>query len=159
VCADHDRSQGEGVTPQEYTLIKLKVLEFEGALAEFAGKEVFMVAATLRPETMYGQTNCFVLPEGEYGIYEMPGDEYFICAERAMKNMAHQDMTHEFSDWKEAGLITGEQLLGVPVSAPLCKYERVYTLPLVTISMNKGTGIVTSVPSDAPDDWAALNDY
>jgi leucyl-tRNA synthetase len=27
-----------------------------------------------------------------------------------------------------------------------------------TISMNKGTGIVTSVPSDSPDDWAALRD-
>ena len=26
--------------------------------------EVYLVAATLRPETMYGQTNCFVLPEG-----------------------------------------------------------------------------------------------
>jgi leucyl-tRNA synthetase len=24
--------------------------------------------------------------------------------------------------------------------------------------MLKGTGIVTSVPSDSPDDWAALND-
>jgi len=28
-----------------------------------------------------------------------------------------------------------------------------------TISMEKGTGIVTSVPSDAPDDWAALRDF
>lgn len=27
-----------------------------------------------------------------------------------------------------------------------------------TIAMNKGTGIVTSVPSDSPDDWAALRD-
>ena len=25
VCADHDRSEGEGVGPQEYVLIKLKV--------------------------------------------------------------------------------------------------------------------------------------
>lgn len=24
--------------------------------------------------------------------------------------------------------------------------------------MNKGTGVVTSVPSDAPDDWATLRD-
>ena len=35
---------------------------------------------------------------------------------------------------------------------------QVYVLPLLTISMTKGTGIVTSVPSDAPDDWAALMD-
>lgn len=25
--------------------------------------------------------------------------------------------------------------------------------------MNKGTGVVTSVPSDAPDDFAAFNEY
>jgi hypothetical protein len=29
-CADHDRASGEGVGPQEYTLIKLKVLELKG---------------------------------------------------------------------------------------------------------------------------------
>jgi len=30
---------------------------------------------------------------------------------------------------------------------------------MLTISMTKGTGIVTSVPSDAPDDWACLRDF
>lgn len=39
--------------PQEYTLIKLRVLEFPGALAPLAGKPVFLAPATLRPETMY----------------------------------------------------------------------------------------------------------
>jgi leucyl-tRNA synthetase len=34
----------------------------------------------------------------------------------------------------------------------------VYTLPLMTISMGKGTGVVTSVPSDAPDDYVALKE-
>ena len=37
-------------------------------------------------------------------------------------------------------------------------YERVYTLPLLSISRGKGTGVVTSVPSDAPDDFAALRE-
>ncbi len=31
-CADHDRATGEGVNPQEYTLIKLEVLELRGEL-------------------------------------------------------------------------------------------------------------------------------
>jgi hypothetical protein len=34
----------------------------------------------------------------------------------------------------------------------------VYSLPLLAISVKKGTGVATSVPSDAPDDWAALRD-
>jgi len=57
-CMDHDRSDGEGVGPQEYTGIKIKVLEWaDEAKAEVEGKlpagaNVYMVAATLRPETM-----------------------------------------------------------------------------------------------------------
>lgn len=40
----------------------------------------------------------------------------------------------------------------------MTSYETIYTLPMLTISMKKGTGVVTSVPSDAPDDWIALMD-
>ena len=32
-CADHDRASGEGVGPQDYLLIKMKVLELTGACA------------------------------------------------------------------------------------------------------------------------------
>ena len=79
-CADHDRSSGEGVGPQEYTLIKLAVLpeclETPGhPLALLDGKQVFLGAATLRPETMYGQTNCWVLPDGQYGAFEHSNGE------------------------------------------------------------------------------------
>ena len=56
------------------------------------------------------------------------------------------------------GSWSGAALLGLPLAAPYAVYERVYTLPLLTISMRKGTGVVTSVPSDAPDDFAALRD-
>ena len=44
------------------------------------------------------------------------------------------------------------------MQVPNSQLERVYVLPLLTISMGKGTGIVTSVPSDAPDDFIALMD-
>lgn len=53
-CADHDRSKGEGVGPQEYTGIKIQLLDFPESLKDFADKKVFLLAATLRPETMYG---------------------------------------------------------------------------------------------------------
>ena len=44
------------------------------------------------------------------------------------------------------------------MKAPLTPYEKIPVLPLMTISMSKGTGVVTSVPSDAPDDYAAFQD-
>jgi len=68
-------------------------------------------------------------------------------------------MTKEYGVWNKVAEISGKELIGTPVKAPLCQYERVYVLPLVTISMEKGTGVVTSVPSDAPDDYAAFNEY
>lgn len=158
-CADHDRSKGEGVGPQEYTLIKIKCLELPESMKEkFSGKNVYLVAATLRPETMYGQTNCYVLAEGEYGVFEMKNDEYFVCSQRSARNLAFQEMTKEFGKYPCLHNVKGQELIGLPLSAPLTKYEVVYALPMQTISMSKGTGIVTSVPSDSPDDWAALRD-
>lgn len=49
----------------------MSVFSSQGKLSALEGKEVFLAPATLRPETMYGQTNCFVLPEGDYGAYEV----------------------------------------------------------------------------------------
>lgn len=60
-----------------------------------AGRNVFLVAATLRPETMYGQTSCFLLPTGDYVAVEMKNDEIFICSERSAQNMAFQRLTKE----------------------------------------------------------------
>ena len=86
---DHDRSSGEGVGPQEYVLIKMKVLELPAKLASLKDTQVFMVAATLRAETMYGQTNCWVRPDMDYVAFKAK-DQVFICTERAAKNMAYQ---------------------------------------------------------------------
>eukprot|EP00939_MAST-03C_sp_MAST-3C-sp1_P003252 g3252.t1 len=169
-CGDHARSDGEGVGPQQYTLIKIRVLEPEKLSADFKGANVFMVAATLRPETMHGQTNCFVLPDGTYAAYDVvepssdgkktsKATEIFICSEHSARNMAFQDFFCKRGDWKtKRGTFTGRQLLGLALKAPNCKYDKVYSLPLLTIKMDKGTGIVTSVPSDAPDDYMALKD-
>ena len=46
----------------------------------------------------------------------------------------------------------------LPLSAPNAVHKRIYTLPMMTISMKKGTGVVTCVPSDSPDDWMATTD-
>ena len=176
-CADHDRSEGEGVGPQEYTLIKIEVrpehwtAKMTGCAA-LAGKRLYLVAATLRPETMYGQTNCFVLPDGDYGAYATNPAPFthngwagenavFVCSAHAARNMSYQALLGDgtFGSGQEPVLtFKGRELLGLPLKAPRATYETVYCLPLMTIKMDKGTGVVTSVPSDAPDDYAALMD-
>lgn len=117
-----------------------------------------MLAATLRAETMYGQTNCFVLPEGEYGLFEMKNDEFFVMSKRAARNMAFQELTKDDTKYPVLATVTGQDLIGKKLKAPLAKYDFVYALPLTTIKMTKGTGVVTSVPSDSPDDFAMVRD-
>uniref|UniRef100_A0A0V0G4H9 leucine--tRNA ligase n=1 Tax=Triatoma dimidiata TaxID=72491 RepID=A0A0V0G4H9_TRIDM len=155
-CMDHDRASGEGVGPQEYTLILLKLIEpYPSKLSEHKGKPVYLVAATLRPETMYGQTNCWVQPNISYICFESTLG-LFICTKRAARNMAFQGLTAEDGKIGRYIELMGEDIVGKPITAPLSEYKMIYSLPMLTIKADKGTGIVTSVPSDSPDDYAAL---
>eukprot|EP00727_Mastigamoeba_balamuthi_P001131 m51a1_g11014 putative leucyl-trna synthetase (1104) ;mRNA; r:382753-386680 len=155
-CADHDRSEGEGVGTQEYVLIKMEVAEpqkLPKLAAQLNGRRAFFVAGTLRPETMYGQTNCWILPEGKYGAFEVNDKEVFICTHRAARNMAFQGLSKVAGQVSCIAEFTGQELLGTAVRAPLAKYPVVYMLPMLSINPDKSTGVVTSVPSDSPDDY------
>ena len=88
----------------------------------------------------------------------MINGEYFVCSERAARNFAFQEVTKEYGKYPCLAEVKGQDLIGKALKAPLATYEKVYALPMTTISMTKGTGIVTSVPSDSPDDFAALRD-
>ncbi|KAM5168562.1 leucine--tRNA ligase, cytoplasmic [Callospermophilus lateralis] len=158
-CMDHDRQTGEGVGPQEYTLMKLKVLEpYPSKLSGLKGKNIFLVAATLRPETMFGQTNCWVRPDMKYIGFEIANGDIFICTQRAARNMSYQGFTKDNGVVPVVKELMGEEILGASLSAPLTSYKVIYVLPMLTIKEDKGTGVVTSVPSDSPDDIAALRD-
>ncbi|CAG0882174.1 unnamed protein product [Darwinula stevensoni] len=158
-CMDHDRSTGEGVGPQEYTLIKLEILHpYPACLKTVAKQKTFLVAATLRPETMYGQTNCWLHPDLDYIGFQTTDGEIYICSERAARNMSYQGFTVSNGCVEVKLHLKGQELLGACLKAPLTSYNEIYALPMLTIQEDKGTGIVTSVPSDSPDDWAALRD-
>ena len=74
VVGDHDRLSGEGETPQEYTLLKFK------------GDDDYLVAATLRPETVFGQTNIWVDGNGTY-VKAKVGDETWIMSKEMLMLM------------------------------------------------------------------------
>ncbi|XP_050299958.1 leucine--tRNA ligase, cytoplasmic [Anthonomus grandis grandis] len=158
-CMDHDRSSGEGVGPQEYTLIKMRVLDpVPEKLSSFSKKPIYLVAATLRPETMYGQTNCWLHPDIKYIAFETVKGEIFVCTKRSARNMCFQGFTEVEGNFDVIAEVLGSDLLGCALKSPKTNYEKIYALPMLTIKDNKGTGVVTSVPSDSPDDYAALQD-
>ena len=171
-CMDHDRTKGEGVGPTEYTALKLKVKEWspearkavEGKIA--ADAAVYFVPATLRPETMYGQTCCFVGPSIKYGVFKVSDKEYYICTKRAAWNMCFQgiffDIDHFPQDQAELEPVVevpGSVFVGTLINAPLSVHtEGVRILPMETVLATKGTGVVTCVPSDSPDDYATVRE-
>ncbi|KAM5550872.1 hypothetical protein ABKV19_027293 [Rosa sericea] len=158
-CADHDRSSGEGVQPQEYTVIKMELMApFPSKLGVLEGRKVFLAAATLRPETMYGQTNAWVLPDGKYGAYEINETDVFILSQRAARNLAYQKYSRVPEKPTCLVELTGYDLIGLPLKSPLAVNQIIYALPMLTVLTDKGTGIVTSVPTDSPDDYMALHD-
>lgn len=158
-CMDHDRSEGEALGPQEYTAFKMKVVQW-GPLAapevdaKVQGKDVYFIAATLRSETSYGQTNCYVGPPIEYGLYVINGKDVYVCTPRAARNMAFQGTTPKRGEVECITTVQGAKLVGTKVKAPYAVADEVYVLPMETVLATKGTGVVTSCPSDSPDDYA-----
>ncbi len=141
-CMDHDRSDGEGVGPQEYTGLKMELVQW-GALAapeldaKLQGKKIYFVAATLRPETMYGQTNCYVGPTIDYGAFQINDTDVYICTERAARNMAYQGTTKERGEVNKLASVKGSQLIGTKIKAPFGLYPEVYVLPMETVLATK----------------------
>ena len=136
---DHARLEGEGETPQEFTLLKF----------EFG--DSYIVAATLRPETVFGQTNLWVDPDIEY-VKTKVDNEIWIMSKECTEKLKNQEKNIGVT-----GTVKGRELLGKYVKAPGIERE-IMILPSTFCDPDKGTGIVTSVPSDAPDDWMGLYD-
>jgi len=74
---DHDLLEGEGVGINELTLVKF---ELEGE---------YLVAATYRPETLFGVTNLWLNPDSEYVKVKI-NNEVWIIAKNAYGNIFNQ---------------------------------------------------------------------
>lgn len=73
--------------------------------------------------------------------------------------MAYQGVFPERGKFPSVGRIVGSALVGCVVSAPLSMHKAgVRVLPMETVLPTKGTGVVTSVPSDSPDDYITVMD-
>jgi leucyl-tRNA synthetase len=135
--SETDISKGGTAEKNEYTLLKFKL------------DDEYLVAATLRPETIYGQTNLWVNPEAYYVRLEVEGEEWIMSKEAAEK-LKYQ---------KDEVLLKGDvditNYIGKSVLAPGINRE-VPVLPATFCNPKVGSGIVTSVPSDAPYDYVAL---
>ncbi|MGH9919690.1 MAG: class I tRNA ligase family protein, partial [Nitrososphaerales archaeon] len=143
---DHDRMEGEGVSPEEFNLIKFEVEEdVEG------GRKKWLVAGTLRPETIFGATNVWVNPHGKYVEAEVD-KEAWIISQSAVTRLKEQ--LHDAKIIDEFG---GAELLGLTVKAPITG-KSLPVLPATFVDTELVTGVVYSVPAHAPYDYMGLVD-
>ncbi|CAN6349307.1 unnamed protein product [Urochloa humidicola] len=158
-CADHDRASGEEVGPQEYVLIKMEVIPpFPPKFRALEGRNVYLTAATLRPETLYGQTNCWVQPDGDYVAFEVNDIDIFILTARSARNLSYQMPSRVPEKPTFLVELCGRDLIGLQLKSPLAFNKIVYVLPMQNVLTDKGTGVATSVPSDSPDDFIAFQE-
>ncbi len=137
---DHDRQIGEGVTPEEYTLIKYKLDE-----------KTFLPAATFRPETVYGITNMWINPDAVYVKADVNGESWIISQEAAEKLKEQERKVEVKRSFK------GKELIGKTFTNPVTNLK-FPILPGWFVDSKTATGVVYSVPAHAPYDYLALRD-
>ncbi|MEM4404751.1 MAG: leucine--tRNA ligase [Nitrososphaerota archaeon] len=139
---DHDRLVGEGVSPVEFTLVFFK-LEYG---------EAYLAASTLRPETIYGATNVWVRPDASYVEIELDGVRIIVSREAFTK------LREQHKNLVDTGkTVDGGSLIGRYCTTPITG-RRLIILPAEFVDPNLGTGVVYSVPSHAPYDYAGLKE-
>ncbi|MEM2236962.1 MAG: leucine--tRNA ligase [Candidatus Caldarchaeum sp.] len=136
---DHDRLRGEGIYPEEFTLVYFDV---DG---------VKLAAATLRPETVYGVTNLWLNPETTYVVIERDGFSFLISGEAITK------FREQWQNIVVSRSIHARELIGKTATAPLTG-RKIPILPATFVDPSIGTGVVYSVPAHAPYDYMALRD-
>ncbi|KAF5051885.1 Valine--tRNA ligase [anaerobic digester metagenome] len=136
-ASETDIQCGGSAETVEYTLLKFKC------------GDMYLVAATLRPETVFGQTNFWVNPNADY-VKVKVGEEIWVVSEDAYFKLGYQ-----MDGIQRISSIKGSELIGLKCVAPMVRRE-ILTLPADFVDPGVGTGLVTSVPSDSPDDWISL---
>jgi len=136
---DADRLQGEGVRPEEFVLMKFKM------------DDCFLPCATFRPETIYGVTNLWINPDGDY-VEASVNNETWIVSKSAVPKLQNQlKVVNVKRDLK------GSEFVGKKCSDPVQSRE-LLILPGSFVNPENATGLVYSVPAHAPFDWLALRD-
>jgi len=137
-ASETDISRGGNAEVLEYALLKF---DFED------GRK--LVAGTLRPETVFGLTNFWVNPDVEYVDVQV-GDEIWVTSRPAAEKLRLQKDNVEIQ-----GSANGSSLVGKRCRAPYTAKE-IPIFPSSLCDPNVGSGLVMSVPSDAPMDWIGL---
>ncbi len=118
---------------------------------KFPFKDGFLVASTLRPETVYGITNIWINPDGNYIKANINGEIWYI-SEEATHLLENQNKKINILEKFEGNRIIGKKAKDV------YGIKEIPILPGEFVDTATATGVVYSVPAHAPYDYIALID-
>jgi len=136
-ASETDLQKGGSAELVEYIALKFKM------------GDMLLVAATLRPETVFGLTNFWMNPAAKYVIVKVKDEKWILSKEGADKLRFQKDGV------SIEGVISPSELIGSTCIAPFTG-KSIPILPSELVDPGVGTGLVMSVPSDAPYDWMGL---
>ncbi|MHC1577724.1 MAG: class I tRNA ligase family protein, partial [Candidatus Methanospirareceae archaeon] len=148
---DIEEGDTNKVSIVEQTTVKFEVSDGSGS---------YLVAATLRPETIFGVTNLWVNPTAKYvkvKVRVRAGEEIWWVSKEAAEKLSYQRegvAVLEGETEEEGGFFLGK-VVKVPVAGG---GREVPVLPASFVDADVGTGVVYSVPAHAPYDYIALED-
>ncbi|HLC31049.1 MAG TPA: leucine--tRNA ligase [Candidatus Nanoarchaeia archaeon] len=135
VVGDHDRSEGEGETTQDFIWIKFRAKD----------SDLVLMAGTTRPDALYGQTNLWIDPEGEYVVVRVLEEQWVVG-----KNAVDKIKNQYSEDASVIRSISPKELIGIWVRGPLVERD-IHVLPASFIQSDVGSGIVYSALEDPVD--------
>ncbi len=127
---------------------KVSIEEFTGVL--FRGEKYSLMAASLRPETIFGVTNLWINPSAGYEMVRYRGMDIVMSSSGCKKfSMQHEGVQY-VRDVPSDEIVASE--FQVPFSS-----EKVGVLKAEFVDPDNGTGIVYSVPGHSIFDYIYYN--
>ncbi|WMT51156.1 MAG: leucine--tRNA ligase [Ferroplasma sp.] len=123
---------------------KVSIEEFTGVL--FRGEKYSLMAASLRPETIFGVTNLWISPSAEYGMVRYREENVVMSSSGCKKfSMQHEDVQYVRD-------ISSDEIAASEFQVPFSS-EKVGVLKAEFVDPDNGTGIVYSVPGHSIFDY------
>ncbi|TFG33220.1 leucine--tRNA ligase [Candidatus Thorarchaeota archaeon] len=136
---EDDILKGETAKIKEFTAIK------------WPFEDGYLVAATLRPETIFGVTNMWINPKAKY-VWAMVDGEKWIVSQAAVEKLKLQAKEVEIIESFKGSKIIGKYFRAIHDN------HEIPILPAEFVDPKNATGVVYSVPGHAPFDYIALRD-
>ncbi|MDI6885204.1 MAG: leucine--tRNA ligase [archaeon] len=130
---------------------KVSIIEHTTIKFRLCDDDAYLIAATLRPETIFGVTNLWLNPDTRY-VKVKVGNELWIVSREAAEKLGYQR-----EDVEVLEEIEGEDLVEKDAKEPVAGRE-IPVLPASFVDEDVGTGVVYSVPAHAPYDYMGLED-